>query len=199
MAGNARTKEQEDLSQIRRQNIKTVIKHGDLKILATELGCNSNYLSQIFSHKSPRLIGDKMVRHIERVLSLAKFSLDVEEGELAPRLEGSIRDTRSAVTTFLQAAFPACVLSFDVKLPFDVEADVMVMDSALSLIAVVQIQALKGQISSTQNKLRLFGAMQISRATQGLVLQLSGKECFGTQYQLDSDGLMIVSPVTPNY
>lgn len=66
----------DDTSDIRRQNLKTHLKRGDLKLLAEKLGKNANYLSQLFSYKSKRSISNNLARTIEETLDMKPGLLD---------------------------------------------------------------------------------------------------------------------------
>ena len=80
----------DDTSAIRRENIKTHLKRGDLKVLAEKLGKKPNYLSQLFSFNSKRALSKKLARAIEEALNLEPGTLDREPSRVS--FEEQMRD-----------------------------------------------------------------------------------------------------------
>jgi hypothetical protein len=68
--------ERSRISKVRRTNLRPHLKHGDISLLAIKIGVNPNYLSQLVSVRSKRILTDDVAQRLETALSLPRGSLN---------------------------------------------------------------------------------------------------------------------------
>jgi transcriptional regulator with XRE-family HTH domain len=181
----------EDTSEIRRQNLKTHLKRGDLKLLAEKLGKNANYLSQLFSFKSKRSISNKLARTIEKTLNMKDGLLDCNpevvsfEAELKAeefRVEQELHKVRKSnelsemalelLQVRLKKILPDAILTMDAHVVFNKHTytiKILLKNTAGKALLCVETSRSQGGLSKLLSEQSLVMNMSITGAEYGLL------------------------------